>query len=111
MSRSDDERIADILEAAQEIAGIVLSGRQLYDENRLTQLATEHLIQIIGEAARVLNPETRAKYPDIDWGMIVGMRHFIAHHYHRVDYDQIWDTASIDVPDLATALSTDGTPN
>ena len=53
MSRSDDERIADILEAAREIAGIVLSGRQSYDENRLTQLATEHLIQIIGEAARV----------------------------------------------------------
>ena len=99
------------MEAAQEIAGIVLSGRQSYDENRHTQLAAEHLIQIIGEAARVLNPETRTKFPDIDWGMIVGMRHLIAHHYHRVDYDQIWDTASIDVPELAAALRAEDASN
>ena len=85
-------------------ADIVLNGRQSYDENRLTRLATEHLIQIIGEAACALNPEIRAKFPGIDWGMVIGMRHLIAHHYHRVDYDQIWDTASVDVPILAAAL-------
>ena len=32
------------------------------------------------------------------------MRHRIVHEYLRVDYDVVWDTASMSVPELLTAL-------
>ena len=51
MSRSDDERVADILEAAAEIAAVVSSGKVAWDADRLSRLAVE-LLEIVGESAR-----------------------------------------------------------
>ena len=39
MTRSDDERIADILEAADQIAEVVAAGRDPWSADRLAQLA------------------------------------------------------------------------
>ena len=39
MSRRDDERIADILDAAREIAEIIELGRDAWDKDRIRQLA------------------------------------------------------------------------
>ena len=48
MSRSDDERVADILEAAAEVSGLVASGREKWDGDRTRRLAVERLLEIIG---------------------------------------------------------------
>jgi uncharacterized protein with HEPN domain len=111
VSRSDEERITDILEAASKLATIVASGAEYFQVDTTAQLASERLIEIIGEASNALNPNKRAEFPDIDWAMIISMRHLIAHHYHRVDYDQIWDTATVDVPALAAALRAGNSTN
>lgn len=52
MSRSDEERIADIIEAGGQIAGIVSVGKAAWDGDRVAQLAVERLLEIIGESAR-----------------------------------------------------------
>lgn len=52
MSRSDDERVADILEAASEIATIVGRGKNAWDADRISRLAVERLLEIVGESAR-----------------------------------------------------------
>lgn len=54
MSRSDDERIADIVEAAAEIAAVVERGKSAWDEDRVSRLAVERLLEIIGESARAM---------------------------------------------------------
>lgn len=41
---------------------------------------------------------------------IVGLRTLLAHHYHRVDPDQVWVIASVEVPRLAERLGTGGAP-
>jgi uncharacterized protein with HEPN domain len=41
----------------------------------------------------------------VSWGHIVNLRHLLAHHYHRVDMDQLWTIATADIPHLADRLS------
>lgn len=80
MSRSDDQRIADILEAAEQIARVVQGGREAWDSDRIAQLAVERLLEIIG------------------------VRVVLAHHYHRVDPGQVWNIAATEVPRFAKQL-------
>jgi uncharacterized protein with HEPN domain len=108
VSRSDDERIADILELVDRIAFLVAEGRQAYDESPSIGPAIERFIELIGEAASTLSAVTRANYPDAEWTKIIGMRVMLAHHYHRVNLDRVWITATVNVPEFATALRAGG---
>lgn len=105
MSRSDEERIAYIIEAGGQIAGIVSVGKAAWDGDRVAQLAVERLLEIIGESARATSEESRAQHPDVAWSDVIGLRVVLAHHYHRVDPDQVWVLASTEVPRLIDQLS------
>jgi uncharacterized protein with HEPN domain len=111
VSRSDEERFADILELVDRLAFLVAQGREAYDESPSIGPAIERFIELIGEAASTLSPEARAKYPDIEWPKIIGMRVMLAHHYHRVNLDRVWITATVNVPEFATALRAGSAPN
>lgn len=79
MSRSDEERIADIIEAGGQIAGIVSVGKAAWDGDRVAQLAVERLLEIIGESARATSEESRAQHPDVAWSDVIGLRVVLAH--------------------------------
>jgi uncharacterized protein with HEPN domain len=106
LSRSDVERRADILEAAAEIAGLVQPGKAAWDGDRVRRLAVERLLEMIGESARAMTEQGRASYPDIPWSDMIGLRTVLAHHYHRVDPDQVWVIATVDVPVVVASLTT-----
>ena len=42
--------------------------------------------------------------PDVEWRHIINLRHLLAHHYFRVDRDQIWTIVTVNVPALADRL-------
>lgn len=105
MSRSDDQRVADIIEAAHQIAEVVERGRPAWDSDRIAQLAVERLLEIIGESAQAMSEQARSEYPDVPWRDVIGLRVVLAHHYHRVDPAQVWTIASTEVPRLAEQLS------
>ncbi len=105
MSRSDDERVADILEAAQQIGEVVQRGRHAWDADRIAQLAVERLLEIIGESAQAMSAQARTAYPDVPWRDVIGLRVVLAHHYHRIDPSQVWTIASTEVPRLAEQLN------
>jgi hypothetical protein len=44
VSRRDDDRVADLLDAATEIGDIIKLGRNAWDKDRLRQLAVERLL-------------------------------------------------------------------
>ncbi len=66
--------------------------------------AAERLLEIIGEASTALTPETRSELPEVPWNDIYRLRILLAHHYHRVDADQVWAMAEHDVPRLVARL-------
>ena len=107
MSRSDDERVADILEATEQLAQLVGRGRPAFDADIAVRLAVERLLEIIGEAANALSDLRRARHPDVEWRDITRLRIVLAHHYHRVDPDQVWSIATAEVPRLARQLQSE----
>lgn len=108
MSRSDDERVADILEAADELALVVAVGRQTFGESVLHRRAAERLLEIIGEASTALSDAFTAARPGVPWRDVGALRILLAHHYHRIDIDQVWQIATISVPELVRHLRPDG---
>ena len=105
MSRSDDGRVADILEAAGELAMIVEVGRDEFLVSVLHGRAAERLLEIIGEASNSLSDEFKATHGDVVWRDVAALRILLAHHYHRIDLDQVWEIATVAVPDLVRHLS------
>lgn len=63
------------------------------------------LLETIGEAARALSDEGRAGYPEVAWPDVIGLRTVLAHHYHRVDPNQVCAIATTEIPRLVHHLS------
>ncbi len=98
MSRGDDERRLDIIDACTSLADVV-AARDAVSEVILLR-AAERLLEIIGEAATNCSLDFKAHYPDIDWEGIAGLRVVLAHHYHRTQPELIWRFASVEAPQL-----------
>ena len=47
-----------------------------------------------------LSLTTRGKYPEVPWKDIAGMRDRLTHGYDSVDVDELWKTATVDLPTL-----------
>ena len=104
MSRGDEQRIADILDACDELDIIVQLRAHDSAPSSVLGRAAERLLEIIGEAASHISPETSARFPDVDWHSLSRLRILLAHHYHRTDPALIWQYATTQVPVLADAL-------
>lgn len=104
MTRSDDERLADILEATDQIASLVSRGHTVFESDIAVQLAIERLLEIIGESANRLSGSARDRYPNAAWRDITRLRILLAHQYHRVDRNQVWQIAIDEAPNLARIL-------
>jgi uncharacterized protein with HEPN domain len=98
VSRSDAHRLADMLMAADEIAGIVSRGRDVYDSDVTIRRAVERCIEIFGEAAKSLSSELRHEHAEIPWSDIAKVRDRLSHHYHRIDHAQLWVIATVNIP-------------
>ena len=104
--RRDDERLADIIEAAEKISIRTGKGRQAFDADEDVQIVIVHLIQVIGEAASGLSDELTSAHPEVPWRQIIAIRNRVVHGYFEVDLDILWDVATIDVPHLAGQVHT-----
>jgi len=101
MNEKDRHRLLDMLDAAKKAEAFVEGKtREHLDEDEMLALALTRLLEIIGEAARTIPPETRETLSDIPWQAIIGMRHRIVHDYLHADYDVVWNTIHEDLPPL-----------
>jgi len=69
-----------------------------------TQDAVIRNLEIIGEATKNLSSELRAKYPDISWKGMAGVRDRLIHHYFGVNLDIIWYIITAELPDVASRI-------
>ena len=107
MSRCDEERIEDIREAATRVQEIAEAGEHAYWAEWMRRTAAERLMQIIGEVASKLSPESRERYSNVPWQALRGFRNFVVHEYHKVDHHLVWNAMTADVPELVRALERD----
>ncbi|MGA8045655.1 MAG: HepT-like ribonuclease domain-containing protein [Dermatophilaceae bacterium] len=90
MSRSDQERFADIIDAVERCQQYA---PYLHTEEH-TAMAYDAILRnlaVIGEAVRALSSETRARNPDVPWAAIAGLRNVVVHEYFRINPELILD--------------------
>lgn len=71
-----------------------------FQSNETLRRAFVRSLEIIGEAARKLPEEFRARHSSIEWRKIAGMRDRLIHGYFGVDYDLVWDVVQSRIPVL-----------
>ena len=106
MSKIDDlTRLKHIRDSAAEALSFVNNRtREDLDHDRMLSLALVRLIEIMGEAANHVSESCQAKYFQIPWRQIIGMRNRMIHAYFDVDLDIVWQVITQDLGSLLSEI-------
>jgi uncharacterized protein with HEPN domain len=97
--------LSNIQECIEAIESYTFDGKKIFMETRMIQDAVIRNFEVIGEATKRLSPEFKAKYPEVPWRRIAGLRDVLIHDYLRVDLDEIWGIIVSDLPNLKSAIN------
>lgn len=104
MSR-DDATLLDIANAARLIQTFIQGVTQeAFLGDLKTQSAVLHQVTVIGEAVKRLSQGFRERHPILPWLVMAGMRDHLIHGYDAVDLEEVWKTATCDVPEVLIKL-------
>jgi uncharacterized protein with HEPN domain len=105
MRPDDRNRILHMIEAAEAVREFI-AGRAApdLDQDRMLLFALLRAVEILGEAASKISPETRAASDTVPWRQIVATRNRLIHGYFDIDRRIVWKTATEEIPDLLTQL-------
>jgi uncharacterized protein with HEPN domain len=97
--RGDKEFLLDIIEAIKRIE---LYTKELSYPDFLQKMETQDAVvrnfEIIGEAVKNVSKTLKAKYNNIQWKEIAGMRDKVIHFYFGVNWDVVWGAAKDSLP-------------
>lgn len=98
-------RLLDIIESFEKIGryteGLDFEG---FAANGMAADAVTRNVGIIGEAARHVPGTVQARYPDVPWRLMRGMRNVLIHDYPGVDLEVVWRTIHDDLPPTIARL-------
>lgn len=105
MRPDDKARIRHMIEAG-ETAQRFVTGRQRseLDSDQMLLFALVRAVEVIGEAASRVSPETRERAPSVPWADVVAMRHRLVHAYFEIDRTIMWNTVTKEIPSLLAQL-------
>jgi len=105
MNRDDPQRLRDMLDYSQEVIDFVKGAtRETLDTDLKLVRALAYSIGIVGEAASHVSDSYRDSTPQIPWAKAIGMRNFLFHGYFVINYDILWQTATVSIPPLLAEL-------
>ena len=101
----DDAILLDIVNAARLIQTFIQDlTKEAFLLDLKTQSAVLHQVMVIGEAVKRLSQGFRRRHPVLPWPLIAGMRDHLIHSYDAIDLEEVWKTASHDVPEVLVKL-------
>jgi len=98
-------RVEDILSCIKKIKEYTrgMTYEQFCEDEKTIDAVIRNM-EIIGEAAGFIPLEIQAKYPELAWLEMRGMRNMMAHEYFGVSLSIIWRTIEQDLDPLADGL-------
>jgi uncharacterized protein with HEPN domain len=97
----DKIRLQHILDAIDEINKYLITADfSVFLENSMMRFACIKQLEIIGEASNHLSSELKAKFSEVKWAQIIGMRNVFAHEYFGIDSSLVWEIIKYDIPEL-----------
>jgi uncharacterized protein with HEPN domain len=93
--RKPELALSDLVEAADQIASFVGHvDEERFMADSMIRSAVYGQLVIIGEAARVVPDDIRARHPEVPWRQMVALRNEVLHRYFTVDWDIVWAVAT-----------------
>ncbi len=102
MSRSDRDRLLDILEASTAIRDHLTRGP--LTDGLVFDAVRARLIEI-GEAVKDVSPILLDQQPAIPWQQVAAMRDQLAHRYFDTSYAIVEQTVGPDLAELTAAVT------
>ena len=100
-SKSPRARLLHIRDEIEGVAMIVCGlSFAHYQGSYMHRRAVERAVQIVSEAAKALPQDFLAKYPNAPWSAIIGIGNILRHEYQRLDDKQLWEIATVHLPEL-----------
>lgn len=98
--------VADMIEACERIIVFAqgATDQQLTDESQALWSAVLYHLMILGEAAKKVPEEWRARFDEIPWKRIAGMRDKIVHYYFSLSIDAVLFAVRTSVPAILPQL-------
>ena len=101
----DEVVLQDIVNATRLVKEFIQGfEKESFIQDWKTRSAVLYQITVIGEAVKRLSKEFRADHSEIPWALIAGMRDNLIHGYDLVDWDEVWKTSTVDVPELSDKI-------
>ena len=97
--RHDALLLQDMADNAAAIFQFV--GEATYEQlinDRQKLYAVVRAFEIIGEAAKLMSQETKARHPLIEWRLMTDFRNVLIHHYFGIDYEALWTAIQDSLP-------------
>ena len=112
MARSLEERLQDIRQAAIDLRDFIAdmetaAFHALPHADRMGFRAVKNALTELGEAAKAIPEETRARYPDVDWKGFAGLRDMMAHQYFGIDTRMLLPIVRDEIPTLLRAVESE----
>ena len=100
--------IASLLDIREAIERAVSFTAELnYDQflsDEKTMWAVYSQIIVIGEATTRISQEFQQQHSEVPWRKIISMRHHLVHGYDEIRWERVWETVTVDLPLLKTAI-------
>lgn len=103
--RTDEVYLEDILSAAQSAREFIAGfSREEFLADRKTIFAVARALEIVGEAAKRISEDFKARNPAVPWRVMAGMRDKLAHDYFGVNLSIVWSAVTENLPEVESEI-------